>query len=209
MKIRTHFKTQSIALLTMLVTACASHKSMPATETFSLPVTTITKTSAELHQPIIRMMPTTIAPQFANNFFVYRISASQYLTDPYRCFLISPNAEATNYLEHQLAPSINGSLVTANNLTSAKYILQTNIAELYGDYQNKLHPTAVVSIEFTLYSSTNGEISQLGSTRLRQTSPIKANDPSSLMTGYAKDFNLLSQQASLFINRQLKPGSGS
>lgn len=190
-----------IALFSITLTACVSHKPTPATETFSLTSPSITTSSTEIHQPIIRMMPTTIDPAFSNSFFIYRISSAQYLTDPYRRFLTASNIEINDYLFNLLSSSTKISLINSANLMPSQYILQSNINKLYADYQNKSAPQAVINMQFILYSNEdNKPLKQVASITLEEKAPIKPNDANSLIAGYEVDLNKISQQVRELIN---------
>ncbi|MES2204708.1 MAG: hypothetical protein V4496_05750 [Pseudomonadota bacterium] len=194
-------KITALITLSTLLTACASHKPTPPIETYSLPSTTLTQTATLSKQDnVIRMMPATIAPQFSNAAFIYRVSSVQYLTDPYRQFLTAPNIEISSYLENHLAVSPKMMLISSDNLTPANFVLQENITELYADYQNKLAPEAVLSIQFILYHCDNGVMKQVGTTTLSEKTSIKPNDPTSLLAGYQSNLDKMTKKLSQWIN---------
>lgn len=194
----------AIAVLSFLLTACVGGKQSPAVETYSFTPKVMQPIADTPHNStVIRMMPATITPEFSNNAFIYRTSEMQYRIDPYREFLAAPNTEITIYLEHLLAPSLNATLVSSDNLTPANFVLQENITELYADYQNKTKPQAVLSIQFILYRCENSVMKQVGTMSLSEKTPIKTNDPASLLEGYQSNLNNITKKLRVFINQKL------
>ncbi|MBP9726415.1 MAG: hypothetical protein KBD83_02980 [Gammaproteobacteria bacterium] len=192
----------TLSILTLALTACMTHEKTHPIETYSFaPVTAQPSSSSPQKASVLRMMPANITPQFSNYFFIYRESTTKYLTDPYRQFLTAPNTEITTYLHNHLGPLVNTKLVTSDNLTTANFILQENITELYGDYQNKSAPEAITSIQFILYSNENGSPTQIGAVTLNEKTTIAPNNPESLMKGYQQNLDNIAEKASVFINQ--------
>lgn len=195
--------TTTTIILSLLLTACTGSKQTPPIETYSFSPTITQQTSSASKANVLRMIPASISPQFSNYSFIYRTSKTQYLVDPYRQFLTAPNIEITTYLENDLAPSLNATLVSTDNLTPANYILQANITGLYADYQNKSAPEAVISIQFVLYHCDHGVTKQIGTILLNEKTSIKPNDAASLMEGYQSDLDKMTEKLSAFVNKQL------
>jgi hypothetical protein len=193
----------TLSILTLALTACMTHEKTHSIETYSFaPVaTTQLSSSAPQKVSVLLMMPANITPQFSNYFFIYRESTTKYLTDPYRQFLTAPNTEITTYLQNHLGPLVNTRLVTSDNLATAHFILQENITELYADYQNKLAPEAVTTIQFNLYSNEIGVPEEIGSVIINEKASIAPNNPESLMKGYQQNLDNIAAKASIFINQ--------
>lgn len=194
----------SIITLSLLLTACAGGKTTPPIETYSLNPTPLAQNlSSSKNQNVTRIMTASIAPQFSNDSFIYRLSSAQYLTDPYRQFLTAPNIEVSTYLENKLTPLLNTTLVSSDNLTPANFILQENITQLYADYQNKSMPEAVTSIQFILYHYDNGVTKQISTLSLSAKTSIMPNNPTSLIDGYQNNLDKIAEKLSIFLNKQL------
>lgn len=193
----------TLSILTLALTACMTHEKTHPIETYSFAPVAAAQPSSSAPQKVsvLRMMPANITPQFSNYFFIYRESTTKYLTDPYRQFLTAPNTEITTYLQNHLGPLVNTRLVTSDNLTTANFILQENITELYADYQNKLAPEAVTSIQFILYSNENGSPEQIDAVTLNEKTKIAPNNPESLMKGYQQNLDNIAEKASVIINQ--------
>lgn len=192
-----------ISISSLLLTACVGSKKTPTIETYSFAPLATTPVASTTKAKTVRLMPASISPQFSNYSFIYRTSNTQYLLDPYRQFLSSPNAEITAYLQNALMPSLNATLIASDNLMTANYMLQENVTALYADYQNKSAPKAVIGIQFILYHCKNGETSQIAIITLNEETNIAPNDPSSLIEGYQRDLDKIAKKLSLFINKNM------
>lgn len=95
------------------------------------------------------------------------------------------------------------SLISADSLAPAKFILQENITALYADYRNKSAPEAVVSMQFTLYQCKNGVTAQIATISLSEKTPIAANNPASLLEGYQHNLSHITQSLGGFIDKHL------
>lgn len=177
------------------LSACQSHKAAPKIETFSLTPSLEIKSSHQLNNPIIRLMPASIAPEFSSSFFIYRVSNTEYLTDPYRRFLTSPKLEINQYLEKELSLHYKkGSIISLDNLENEDFILQEKITAIYADYREKGKPKAVTSIQFTLYEMKEGKMNQIFSKEITKETEIQANDSTSLLNGYKENIEKMSQE---------------
>jgi len=192
-----------ISTLSLALVACTGSKNTPAIETYSFTPVTISATDAPVKNTVLRITPAAITPQFSNYSFIYRISDTQYLVDPYRQFLTAPSIEITSYLKSQLAPSLNSTLISTDSLMSAQFILQENITEFYADYQHKSAPEAVISVQFILYHCENGVTKQAGTLTLSEKTRIEPNNPTSLLKGYQSDLDKMTKELSSFINKHL------
>lgn len=191
-----------LALCATSLAACVSSQPTLPIETFALPASTA-PTSTVTSNAILFVSPANIAPQFSNFSFMYRISDTQYLTDPYRQFLSAPNIQISNYLQNQLSRSVNATVIGPNSLLTANVVLQENINALYADYRDKIAPVAVLDITFTLYQLNNGKAVQVGTLALRENTPVAPNDPNALLQGYQKDLDKMLPKLSGFLRKQL------
>jgi hypothetical protein len=193
-----------LTVFSFAMSACVSPKNTPVVETYSLASTPLPATSSLPQKNIIRMLPATISSEFSNSFFIYRVSNTHYITDPYRRFLASPNREISHYVETHLPALLNATVISSDNLMAANVILQENITALYADYQHKSAPQAVISMQFMLYSCNDGVITPLDSISLTEKTDILPNSPESLMAGYQIDLDKIIWKANVMINHQLK-----
>ena len=119
--------------------------------------------------------PITISAPFDQNYFIYRISANQYLTDYYHSFLVSP--------ARQLNPVLIDYLKKIG-ITGHKE-LSVKITELYADYRDRQNPKAVVTLNFVLSMEKNKKNIPLLDKTFRSAIPLKAKDSDSLVNAWS------------------------
>jgi ABC-type uncharacterized transport system auxiliary subunit len=94
-----------------------------------------------------------VAAPYHEKSLVYRIAKDQYSTDYYHEFLVSPAQMVTqltvDWLQKSRAwPRVHHS----GQAAGASRVLDLNVLELYGDYQEAKSPAAVVRLRVTLWS---------------------------------------------------------
>ena len=100
---------------------------------------------------ILDVAPFSIDAAFSTKSFVYRKSQSQYETDFYNQFLISPEEMITEKTRRWLSESGLFKLVLEpGSFAQATHLLEGNILALYGDFSNKSQPKATMAICFFL-----------------------------------------------------------
>ncbi|EKE01526.1 MAG: hypothetical protein ACD_21C00107G0004 [uncultured bacterium] len=117
--------------------------------------------------------------------FLYRISATQYLTDYYHSFLVSPTEQLEPALANYLKALGKFNLDAAESLTPQNK-LQVQISELYADYRNRACPQAVVAIHFILTKQTNTKNDILFDQTLSAKVALKEKDTNSLLAAWSK-----------------------
>lgn len=100
----------------------------------------------------IQIKELTISPAWDAVSFIYKIGENQYKYDYYNEFILPPAVLLTDKLTEAL---LNGDCFTADQhpaKTLSKLQLEGKIISLYGDYQDKVHPAAVLEIRLTLFN---------------------------------------------------------
>lgn len=154
------------------------------------------KSSTKLRNAkILQLEDPTIAPQFANNSFVYRTSNTQYQTDYYNVFFIPAFQQVKQLLTQYLNNSVFISrVIDTPSVIKARYILSTQILDLYADYRDRDHPTGVVTIEFNLYKHISGKYYSIWHTILSETTPLQQKDSESLVNAWSADLQKIFKQ---------------
>lgn len=89
-----------------------------------------------------------VAAPFASDGFVYRTSAHRWEVDPYNQFLVSPADMMTSILRNWLRGSGLYGEVAATGIGGGQdYVVDCNLTELYGDFQNPNAPVAILKLE--------------------------------------------------------------
>ena len=103
---------------------------------------------------IVRVRRFQISEGFSGIGLVYRTSDVNYESDYYHEFMVSPVSIITEQSRRWLNDSgVFAGVVDTSSSVKAGYVLEGNMACLYGDYRDKESPKAVLEIEFTLIST--------------------------------------------------------
>ena len=99
----------------------------------------------------LEVRPLRVAPAYQGTGFVHRREELRYETDFYNEFFTSPGAMITQEARDWLTDSGLFTLVLENpsDLQTA-YLLEGNIAALYGDYTDPQNPAGMLSIRFSV-----------------------------------------------------------
>src|SRR2546430_9364078 len=84
---------------------------------------------------VLRIEAMRIAKPFDATTFVYKVGRSEFTTDYYAGFLSTPDrilgAELDSWLAHS---GLYSSVITGNSSANYRWVLESNILSLYGDY---------------------------------------------------------------------------
>ena len=139
-----------LIVLSLCIVGCVTHKYVES-KRYLLNVPTLFKSKKQTLGPLtnifVERMKATVPFDQLN--FLYRINSSQYLTDYYNGFLVSPTGQITplltNYLKILGDCTVNDSKKPEND-----YKLRVYLKEFYADYRDRSRPQAVVTIQFVL-----------------------------------------------------------
>ena len=96
---------------------------------------------------------------FSTKNLVYRKNQSEYETDFYNKFLISPEDMISDKTRGWLSESGLFKLVLEpGSYSDATHVLEGNITALYGDFRDKLSPKATVKIRFFLVNLSDKSV---------------------------------------------------
>lgn len=140
---------------------------------------------------------TTVIPQFANVNFVYRTSKIDYLTDYYNEFFTLPanliNQAITKYLS---GTNIFRFVTNEQYLIKIRYLLTSEVTELYADYRNRNCPKAVMKIQFNLFRNSRGKNIMLFNKTLSAAAPLRYKDSKSLVNAWNVDLEIILRRLS-------------
>jgi len=126
-----------------------------------------------------------VSPRYESRSFVYRRSESNYESDFYNQFLVSPGAQLTEEVRRALGQAqVAQYVVGASSQSEPTHVLEGTVDALYGDFRDLNAPRAVLEMEFFLSkeSATRAEIL----TRKRYTKSVAVNgrSPEALVKGW-------------------------
>ena len=153
-----------IACLCLLTTGCLTRPALTVqTFDFTAPETnTAAASAAQAQGPVLAIRTLKIMPPYDGCSFVYRTGESSYVRDPYAEFISAP--------AQLLAPQIGQLLVQDGHFSSIvrptggvkpDQLAEITVSQLYGDFRDRAHPQAILTLRFTLLSATNGMTGQV------------------------------------------------
>ncbi|MCP3940656.1 MAG: hypothetical protein GY710_04135 [Desulfobacteraceae bacterium] len=127
-----------------------------------------------------------ISPEFETQAFVYRLSPTEFSTDFYNDFLISPARMITDVFREDLWDSSFFSQVQTPTIPDIRFQLGGKIINFYGDIQDIKHPQAVVTIRLILEKNTGDGFSQVINKNYEAQIKLDAPEPGALAIGLGK-----------------------
>lgn len=132
----------------------------------------------------VRLKRPTISPAFSGREFVYMTGENRFETDFYNLFLAKPADMAFTAIRAELARSgLFGEIVDSSSAFFPDYVLETNVARLYGDFSGKT-PQAVVEASFFLIRDTRTDYAVTLSKSYVRMIPLAAATPDALAAAY-------------------------
>lgn len=192
-------KKLTLLLSCLLLSACITSKDTPNISYYSLDNATQSVPSDIASKTIVRVMPVSIVPQYSVKSFVYRTSETNYISDPYRQFLLAPSLQITQYLTNTMQNDLDVTIVNSDSLLIANYVVQFDVSKLYADYQHKDAPLALTSINALLYHVTATSTTKIAEKTFSAEQAITPNDAKSLIDGYNKNLTAISNEADAWI----------
>jgi hypothetical protein len=98
-----------------------------------------------------------IAAPFDRRSLVYRTGEFSYVGDPYAEFLESPAEELMEPVRGWLLRDGNfQAVVTRGSALKPDTLVEINISQLFGDFREPNHPTAILTMRFTFFDAPDG-----------------------------------------------------
>jgi cholesterol transport system auxiliary component len=138
------------------LTGCISRPALnKQTFTFSAPA--ISATNVVAGDRVLGIRNLQIAAPFEGRSFVYRTGEFSYVRDPYAEFLGPPAEELLAPMRGWLRVSGNFIAVTeAGSALKPDLQVEISVSQLFGDFRQREHPSAVVTIRFVFFNAPNG-----------------------------------------------------
>jgi len=181
-------KSWLVALALLLAPGCVKvdiEKSYPDKRYFVIEASRGAATSDAKATGILLVSALRVSPRYESRSFVYRRSESNYESDFYNQFLVSPGAQLTEEVRRALGQAqVAQYVVGASSQSEPTHVLEGTVDALYGDFRDLNAPRAVLEMEFFLSkeSATRAEIL----TRKRYTKSVAVNgrSPEALVKGW-------------------------
>ncbi|MGC1480552.1 MAG: hypothetical protein WA771_08605 [Chthoniobacterales bacterium] len=121
----------------------------------------------------------------ADGGFLYKVSATQWETDPYNGFLIAPSQMMTSIIRQWISDSQQfRSVAIGGSPGGQDWVLRFTVTELYGDFQSSFDPKAVISLEMRLFRNTASKLVLVSEGTYERQISVSARTPSALVDSW-------------------------
>ncbi|KPJ67538.1 MAG: hypothetical protein AMJ43_04630 [Coxiella sp. DG_40] len=173
-----------ILLICLISSGCIREQYIQRNE-YMLDVKMPSKSKSSASNKVLEINNVTIAPQFSNLSFVYRISDINYIRDYYHIFFNPPEQQIEQLVVKYLQiKNLFKYIITDTNILQPDYILRYEITALYADYRDFKRPKAVAIIHFTLFDSKTSRI--LMNRKFSAVIPLRKKDTQNLVYAWNK-----------------------
>ena len=198
--------------LPFFLTGCFNfNKSYPEKHYFVLSASRSGGPSVSESAAILRIRRFRVSPGFEGKDFVYRKGNSNYTSDFYNEFFISPGPMITEEVRKWLTGSgLFQHVISSSSPVEPTMELGGVISALYGDYRNTEAPRAVLEIQFFLVRNGPSQPVIVFQKTYHEEALIKGNSPDSLVEGWNLTMeHILTQLETDLKNLELKEGKAS
>lgn len=172
-----------LILLALVLGGCLSRPSL-VKETFAF-ATPPASPNASKEGPVLGIRQIFIAAQFDNQSFTYRTGKFSYERDPYAGFLVTPEESLGEPIRAYFRNSgLFRAVAEPDSQIKPDIELEISVPQLYGDFHDRMHPTAVLEMRFMATGSTNGTPTVLLQKDYTKHIPLRARTAAELMTGW-------------------------
>ena len=199
-------------VLSFFLTGCFNfNKSYPEKHFFVLSAKRSDKSSVSKSDVVLRISRFRVSPGFEGKSFVYRKGNSNYTSDFYNEFFISPGPMITEEVRKWLTGSgLFQHVISSSSPVEPTMELEGVISALYGDYRNTKAPGAVLEIQFFLVRNGPSQPVIVFQKTYHEETIIKGNSPGSLVEGWNLAMeHILTQLETNLKDLKLKEGKAS
>jgi cholesterol transport system auxiliary component len=135
---------------------------------------------------VLRIRRFRVSPGFEGKGFVYRKGNSNYTSDFYNEFFISPASMITEEVRKWLTGSgLFQYVISSSSPVESTVELEGVISALYGDYRDTKVPKAVLEIQFFLVRNVSSRPVIVFQKTYHEETLIKGNSPDTLAAGWS------------------------
>ena len=119
--------------------------------------------------------------------FNYRVGPDEFISDYYNQFYRPVGALISSEIYKWLSNTgLFKDVLPVNTLLDAKYLLDSKVIDIYGDYTNPADPRAVLNMQFFLIDDSTDTAKLTYSNVYNQSVPISSRTPGALVEGWNK-----------------------
>lgn len=196
--------TSSVALV---LAACSIGKPVPQARTYLVePAAPAGRLSGMHGSEVAHMGNVRVAAAFAGSGLVYRTDDVTFVSDPYEAFIADPRAMLGNQMASWLNRAGPFKAVTQpDSMLPARYTLEANVTELYGDFRPGRPPAAAVAVQFILIDVDAVNSGRVFEQTIARRVALEHASPDALVRGYGKAVSeILSEVAAELAMKKLR-----
>ena len=201
-----------LLVLSFFLTGCFNfNKNYPEKHFFVLSAKRSEEISLPKSDAVLRISRFRVSPGFEGKSFVYRKGNSNYTSDFYNEFFISPAPMITEEVRKWLTGSgLFHYVIRSSSPVEPTMELEGIISALYGDYRNTEAPRAVLEIQFFLVRNGPSQPVIVFQKTYHEETLIKGNSPDFLVEGWNLAMeHILTQLETNLKDLKLKEGKAS
>jgi len=175
-----------LVAIALIEAACSIGRPVPTVATYSIEPPIPRETSKAPNSARLRVARVRVAVPYDRAGLVYRMSTVRYVSDPYHAFVADPSQMLGNLIVEGLAGSgVFEAVDGAESAAHARWVLEANVPELYGDFQASTgEPVAVLSIRFTLIDESGVHTRVVYERLISQRVAVSGASPEALIGSY-------------------------
>jgi uncharacterized lipoprotein YmbA len=180
--------TDTVCLLVLALAACSIGKPIPQPETYAVapPLPQPMATGARRPETL-RLGSVRVVAAYSGTPLIYRMDDVKFESDPYHIFIAEPG----RMLADQMTTWLDGAgpfrtVAESESGSSAPFVLEATVTELYGDFRAGQTPSAVLTIRFLLIDQTGTHSKTVFERTLGRRVDLPSAKPDALVRGYGE-----------------------
>jgi uncharacterized lipoprotein YmbA len=178
----------AVACVAAALAGCAIGKPMPSVTTYvvELPIDTGARSESPRTETL-RVGKVRLTAVYGGAALVYRLDDVRYEADPYHTFIADPASmfasRITEWLGHT---GLFESVTPPETVRPARYMLESTVVELYGDFRPGRRPAAVMAVQFALLDQSTPRLKVVHECTMASRIDLAQTSPDELVRGYGK-----------------------
>jgi len=182
--------------LVLLIIGCSGlNKEYPTKNYYTFDVINDIKVNSNQGKNYIKIERVDVNHAYHHRDFNYRTGPDEFISDYYNQFYKPVGALVTSELYKWMSSAgIYKDVLPVNNLINAKYILDSKLVDIYGDFSNPDDPRAILNMQFFLVDDSSDVAELAYSNVYNQNIAISSKTPGALVEGWNEALkNILKQ----------------
>jgi cholesterol transport system auxiliary component len=178
----------AVASVAVALAGCAIGNPLPSVSTYvvELPIDA-NERSQSPRVETLRVGKVRVAAAYGGETLVYRLDDVRYTADPYHAFIADSGSMFASRIAEWLGHTgLFKSVTQPETIRPARYTLEANVVELYGDFRPGRVPAAVMTVQFALLDQSTPRLTVVHECTLASRIELAQASPDELVRGYGK-----------------------